>query len=73
MYFTCESQKIKKYNEWLGTDKRIFMKQYIKTILKALTFCQELFDENVLEIKKLVKDIGNLMPLTHKEQKKISK
>ena len=69
MYFTCESQKIKKYNEWLETDKRIFMKPYIKTIPKPLTFCEELFDKNVLEIKKLVKDIGDLTPLIHKEQK----
>ena len=69
MYFTCESQKIKRYNEWLGTDKRIFMKPYIKTIPKPLTFCEELFDKNVLEIKKLVKDIGDLTPLIHKEQK----
>ena len=69
MYFTCESQKIKKYNEWLGTDKRIFMKPYIKTIPKPLTFCEELFDKNVLEINKLVKDIGDLTPLIHKEQK----
>ena len=29
-----------------------------------------MFDENVLEIKKLVKDIGDLTPLIHKEQKK---
>ena len=71
MYFTCESQKIKRYNEWLGTDKRIFMKPYIKTIPKPLTFGEELFDKNVLEIKKLVKDIGDLTPLIHKEQKKI--
>ena len=30
-----------------------------------------MFDTNVLQIKKLVKDIGDLIPLTHKEQKKI--
>ena len=72
MYLTCESQKIKKYKAWLGTDKRIktiFMKPYIKTIRKLLTFCEELFDKNVLEIKKLVKDIGDLTPLIQKEQK----
>ena len=32
--------------------------------------CKQLFDKNVLEIKKLVKDIGDLTPLIHKEQKK---
>ena len=45
------------------------MKPYIKTIPKSLTFYEELFDKNVLEIKKLVKDIGDLTPLIHKEQK----
>ena len=45
------------------------MKPYIKTIPKPLTFCEELFDKNILEIKKLVKDIGDLTPLIHKEQK----
>ena len=29
-----------------------------------------MFDRNVLEIEKLVKDIGDLTPLIHKEQKK---
>ena len=28
--FECNSSKIKKYNEWLGTDDRIFMRPYIK-------------------------------------------
>ena len=44
------------------------MKPYIKTIPKPLTFCEKLFDKNVLQIKKLVKDIGDLTPLMHKEQ-----
>ena len=35
-----------------------------------LSFCEQLFDKNVLERKKLVKGIGDLIPLIHKEQKK---
>ena len=35
-----------------------------------LSFCEQLFDKNVLERKKLVKGIGDLTPLIHKEQKK---
>ena len=66
--FNCNSTATKKHNEWLGTDNRIFMKSYIKKIPKALKYCEELFDKDVLEIKKLVKDIGNLTPLIHKEQ-----
>ena len=30
--------------------------------------CEQLFDKNVLEIKKLVKDIADLTPLIHKQQ-----
>ena len=40
------------------------MRPYIKKIRKPLSVCEQLFDKKVLEIKKLVKDIGNL-----KEQK----
>ena len=45
------------------------MRPYIKKIRKPLSVCEQLFDKKVLEIKKLAKDIGNLTPLIHKEQK----
>ena len=35
-----------------------------------LRYCEELFNKDVLEIKRLVKDIGDLNPLTHQERKK---
>ena len=35
MSFGCRSSNIKKYNEWLGTDDRIFMRPYIKKNTKA--------------------------------------
>ena len=41
-----------------------------KKIPEPLDACEQLFDKNILEIKKLVKDIGDLTPLIHKEQKK---
>ena len=69
MYFSCESKSIQKYKNWLGTNVRIFMKPFIRQIPKPLSFCEELFDRNVLEIKNLVKDIDDLTPLIHKEQK----
>ena len=71
--FQAISPKIKKYKikkEWLGTDNRIFMKPYIKELPKPLKFCEELFDEDVLTIKQLVKDIGDLNTLIHEKQKK---
>ena len=45
------------------------MKPYIRKIPKPLTDCEKLFDKDVLEIKQLVKDIGDLNNLIHKEQK----
>ena len=70
MGFEAVSPVTKKFKEWLCTDKRIFMKQYIKKIPKLLKYCEELFDKDVLEIKQLVKDIGDLNTLIHREQKK---
>ena len=57
--FQTISPKIKKYKEWLSTDNKIFMKPYIKKIPKPLKFFEELFDEDVLTIKQLVKDTGD--------------
>ena len=70
MSFETVSPATKKYTEWLGTDNRIFMRPYIKKIPKPLKYCEELFDKDVLEIKQLVKDIGDLNTLIHREQKK---
>ena len=67
MSFECKSPKIKKYSEWLGTDDKILMRAYIKKIPKPIKYCEELFDKDVLKIKKFVKDIGDLNLLIHKE------
>ena len=67
MGFEAVSPATKKYKEWLGTDNRIFMKPYIKKIPKPLKYCEELFDKDVLEIKQLVKYIGDLNTLIHRE------
>ena len=60
MKFESVSPATKKYGEWLSTDNRTFMKPYMKKIPKPLKYCDELFDKDVLEIKQLVKDIGDL-------------
>ena len=71
MRFECVSPATKKHKDWLDTDNRIFMKPYIKKIPKSLKYCEELLDKNVLEIEQLVKDIGDLNTLIHKEKKKL--
>ena len=43
------------------------MKPLIKKIPKPLSCCQELFDKDVLEIKEIVKDVGDLNSLIDKE------
>ena len=68
-YPVLSFQATQKYKGWLNTDGRIFMKPYIRKIPKPLTDCEKLFDKDVLEIKQLVKDIGDLNNLIHKEQK----
>ena len=69
MGFEAVSPVTKKYKEWLGTDKRTFMKPYIKKKTKPLKYCEGLFDKDVVEIKQLVKDIGDLNLLIHREPK----
>ena len=71
MGFEAVFPATKKYKEWLGTDKTLFMKPYIKKIPKPLKYCEELFDKDVLKIKQLAKDIGDVNTLIHREQKKI--
>ena len=68
--FRCKSNSMLKYKKWLGTDNAIFRKPFIKKISAPLSYCEQLFGKNVLEIKKLVKDIGDLTPPIHKEQNK---
>ena len=52
--------KSKKYKDWLTTDWGVFFEPSIIDIPDTLKKCEELFDEKVLEIKKLIKDIGDL-------------
>ena len=49
-----------KYKDWISTENGIFFYELKKDIPKNLTKCEELFDKNVLEIKKLVDNIGEL-------------
>ena len=72
MRFDCVSPTTKKCGEWLSTDNRIFMRPYIKKYQGRVSeelYCEELLDKDVLEIKQLVKDIGYLNTLIHREQK----
>ena len=59
----------KKYNDWLTTLTGILFNYVFKDIPQPLTECKKLLDENVLKIKKLEKDIGDLNDIIFKETK----
>ena len=57
------------YSKWFKNDYNVFYSTSLIDIPESLTQCEKLFDKNVLPIKKLVKDIGDLNDLTIKETK----
>ena len=57
------------YSNWFKNDYNVFYSTSLIDIPESLTQCEKLFDKNVLPIKKLVKDIGDLNDLTIKETK----
>ena len=59
------------YKYWLTMPYGIIFHPVLKDIPHPISACGKLFDKNVLPIKKLVKDIGDLNNLTIKETKKI--
>ena len=54
------------YSKWFKNNYNVFFSTSLVNIPESLTKCEELFDKNVLPIKKLVKDIGDLGNLTIK-------
>ena len=65
MKFVCSN---KKYKEYLDSNNGIFYSNSYKDLPDDLNECEKLFDKNVLEIKKLVQDIGALNEVTEDEQ-----
>ena len=57
------------YSKWFKNDYNVLYSTSLIDIPEPLTQCEKLFDKNVLPIKKLVKDIGDLNNLTIKEAK----
>ena len=53
----------KKYLEWFSVNYSVLYKTSLVDIPKPLIDCEKLFDKNVIVIKKLVKDIGDLKDL----------
>ena len=61
-------KKDQKYNPWLWSNKSIYNVPTIKIPPGTLKDCKELFEKDVLPIKKLAKDIGDLNKIILNEQ-----
>ena len=57
------------YKKWFKTSYSIFGEPSLVNTPEPIRQCEKLFDKNVLPIKKLVKDIGDLNNITIKETK----
>ena len=65
MKFVCSKTK---YEDYLNSNSGIFYFDSYKDLPNDLAECEKLFDEEVLKIKKLVGDIGELKEITEDEQ-----
>ena len=65
MKFVCE---ISKYKDYLASNNGIFYFDSYKDLPGDLDDCEKLFDKDVLELKKIVNDIGQLKEITEYEQ-----
>ena len=63
--FVCSKSK---YENYLNSNNGIFYFDSYKDLPDDLAECEKLFDEEVLKIKKLVGDIGEINALTEDEQ-----
>ena len=69
MKFVCSKSK---YEDYLNSNNGIFYFDSYKDLSNDLAECEKLFDEEVLKIKKLVGDIGELKEITENEQLNLS-
>ena len=65
MKFICSNTK---YKDYLDSNNGIFYFDSYKDLPDDLDECEKLFDKDVLEIKKLVQDVGTLNEVTENEQ-----
>ena len=57
-----------KYKDYLDSNNGVFFFESVKDLPGDIDDCEKLFDKDVLEIKKLVNDIGLLKEITEYEQ-----
>ena len=57
------------YSKWFKNDYNVLYSTSLINVPESLTQCEKLLHKNILPVKKLVKDIGDLNNLTIKEAK----
>ena len=57
-----------KYNPWLKSNKYIFNRPTYQILPGTIKEAAETFNKDVLPIKKLVKEIGDIKKIAHKEK-----
>ena len=65
-FMTLSSQK--KYKDYLSCNEGIFFNDITKKLPRDIDTCEKIFDEEVLEVKKLVKSIGQPKHIPEYEQ-----
>ena len=69
MKFVCSKTK---YEDYLNSNSGIFYFDSYKDLPNDLAECEKLFDEEVIKIKKLAGDIGELKEITENKQLNLS-
>ena len=68
-FFDFSYEKDQNYNPWLWSNKSIYSVSPKKILPGTLKDAQNLFDKNVIPIRNLVREIGDIKKIIHKEQK----
>ena len=62
-------EKNQNYNSWLWSNKSTYSVSIKKILPRTLKDAENLFDKNIIPIKNLVREIGNIKKIIHKEHK----
>ena len=60
-------EKNQKYNPWLWSNKSIYNVSTTKILPGTSEEAENLFDKNLMPIKTLIKEIGNIKKIIHKD------
>ena len=62
-------EKNQNYNSWLWSNKSTYSVSIKKILPRTLKDAENLFDKNIIPIKNLVREIGDIKKIIHQEHK----